>query len=192
MLLFLSCFAQGNPPATQPSNPAPAVAQQAIPAPPAKKVDHAASYYHYGLAHTYEQMVFLYGRSEYVSKAIEEYRLALENDPTSEFLASGLSELYARTGRIRDAVLEAQDMIKRDPNNLEARKLLGRIYLRSMGEGQSGTQSQEILRLAIEQYESIVKLEPKAIESRIQGCHPAGTHVGRGHHDAGLSLQRRR
>ena len=167
ILFSLSCFAQGNPPATQPSSPAPAAAQQSVPAAPAKKVDHAASYYHYGLAHTYEQMVFLYGRSEYVSKAIEEYRLALENDPSSEFLASGLSELYARTGRIRDAVLEAQDMIKRDPNNLEARKLLGRIYLRSMGEGQSGTQSQEILKLAIEQYESIVKLEPKAIESHL-------------------------
>src|ERR1700682_4868414 len=162
VLFSLSCFAQGNPPAPQPTSTAPAPPKQAAPAPPPQKVDHAASYYHYGLAHTYEQMVFLYGRSEYVSKAVEEYRLALENDPTSAFLASGLSELYARTGRIRDAVLEAQEMIKRDPNNLEARKLLGRIYLRTMGEGQSATQSQEILKLAIEQYESIARLEPKA------------------------------
>jgi len=29
-----------------------------------------------------------------------------------------------KTGRIRDAVMEAQDIIKRDPNNLEAHKLL--------------------------------------------------------------------
>jgi tetratricopeptide (TPR) repeat protein len=167
IIVSLACFAQGNPPALQSTSPALAPAKPAAPAPPAKKVDHAASYYHYGLAHTYEQMVFLYGRSEYVSKAIEEYRLALENDPSSEFLASGLSELYARTGRIRDAVLEAQDMIKRDPNNLEARRLLGRIYLRSMGEGPSGAQSQEILKLAIEQYESILKLEPKSTENHL-------------------------
>src|ERR1700680_2433298 len=126
ILSSLPGLAQGNPAATQPGSTAPAPAQQAA---PARKVDHAASYYHYGLAHTYEQMVFLYGRSEFVSKAIEEYQLALENDPTSEFLASNLSELYARTGRIRDAVLKAQDIIKRDPGNLEARKLLGRIYL---------------------------------------------------------------
>lgn len=103
----------------------------------------------------------MYGRAEYATKAIEEYRLALDNDPSSEFLNAGLAELYAKTGRIRDAVLEAQDIIKRDPNNLEARKLLGRIYLRSLGDVQAGTQSQEVLKLAIEQYESIVKLEPK-------------------------------
>lgn len=102
----------------------------------------------------------MYGRSEYATKAIEEYRLAIENDPSSEFLNAGLAELYAKTGRIRDAVLEAQDIIKRDPNNLEARKLLGRVYLRSLGDSQSGTQSQEVLKLAIEQYESIVKIEP--------------------------------
>ncbi len=108
----------------------------------------------------YEEMVAMYGRSEYVTKAIEEYRLAIENDPSSEFLNAGLAELYARTGRIRDAVTEAQDIIKRDPGNLEARKLLGKIYLHSLGDMQSGTQSQEVLKLAIEQYESIVKIEP--------------------------------
>ena len=75
----------------------------------------------------------MYGRSELVTKAIEEYRLAIEADPTSEYLTSALAELYTRAGRIRDAVLEAQDILKRDPNNLEAHKLLGRIYLKSLG-----------------------------------------------------------
>ena len=41
-----------------------------------------------------------------------------------------------QTGRIRDAVMEAQDILKRDGNNLEARRLLGRIYLRSLGDMQ--------------------------------------------------------
>jgi tetratricopeptide (TPR) repeat protein len=116
---------------------------------PAKKMDRAAAYYHYSLAHMYEEMVAMYGRSEYATKAIEEYRLAIENDPSSEFLNAGLAELYAKTGRIRDALVEAQDIIKRDPNNLEARKLLGRIYLRSLGDSPGGTQSQEMLKLAI-------------------------------------------
>src|SRR5947207_9424641 len=105
---------------------------------------------------------------EYATKAIEEYRLAIENDPSSEYLNAGLAELYAKTGRIRDAVLEAQDIIKRDPNNLEARKLLGRIYLRSLGDMQSGSQSQEVLKLAIEQYESIVKIEPDNIDNHLR------------------------
>ena len=109
----------------------------------------------------------MYGRSELVSKAIEEYRLAIEADPTSEFLTSALAELYTRAGRIRDAVLEAQDILKRDPNNLEARKLLGRIYLKSLGDVQAGNTSDSVLKLAIEQYEQIVKLEPDSVDDRL-------------------------
>src|SRR5437764_13227682 len=87
--------------------------------------DRAAAYYHYALAHSYEELVALYGRSEYASKAIEEYKLAIENDPDSAFLTSGLAELYAKTSNIKSAVLEAQNSIQKDPNNVEARKLLG-------------------------------------------------------------------
>lgn len=134
---------------------------------PHKEPDRAAAYYHYSLAHNYEELVAMYGKQEFASKAIEEYKLALENDPGSEYLNSGLAELYARTNRIRDAVLEAQSILKRDPNNLDARKLLGRIYLRSLGDTNTGTQSQEMLRLAIEQYEQIVKIEPKSTENQL-------------------------
>ena len=115
----------------------------------------------------YEEMMAIYGRSEYATKAIEEYRLAIAADPSSEFLNSALAELYARTGRIRDAVMEAQDMLHRDPNSVSAHKLLGRIYLRSLGDSQSGGQSREVLKLAIEQYEALVKIEPKDIDDHL-------------------------
>jgi tetratricopeptide (TPR) repeat protein len=132
-----------------------------------KPRDRAAAYYHYALAHSYEELVALYGRSEYASKAIEEYKLAIENDPDSEFLNSGLAELYAKTSRIKDAVLEAQSIIQKDPNNVEARKLLGRIYLRSLGDMQAGPQSNEMLKLAIDQFEKIVQLEPNAVDNHL-------------------------
>src|SRR5258707_2863836 len=132
-----------------------------------KKPDQAAAYHHFSLAHMYEEMMAMYGRSEYATKAIEEYRQAIENDPSSEYLNASLAELYAKTGRIRDAVLEAQEIIKRDPNNLEAHKLLGRIYLRSLGDLQPGTQSREVLGLAIEQYEAITKIEPKSADNHL-------------------------
>jgi len=132
-----------------------------------KEPDQAAAYYHFALGHMYEEMVSMYGRSDYATKAIEEYRLAIENDPNSDYLSAALAELYARTGRIRDAVLEAQDILKRDGNNLEARRLLGRIYLRSLGDMQAGTQSQEVLKLAIEQYEQLVKLDPDSVEDHL-------------------------
>ncbi|PYX91863.1 MAG: hypothetical protein DMG71_19245, partial [Acidobacteria bacterium] len=77
-------------------------AKQPAPANP-RKADRAAAYYHYTLAHMYEEQVAVYGRSELANKAIEEYRQAIDADPTSEYLTAGLAELYAKTGRIRDA-----------------------------------------------------------------------------------------
>jgi tetratricopeptide (TPR) repeat protein len=134
----------------------------------ARKGDHAAAYYHYMLAHMYEEQVTVYGRSELANKALDEYRLAIEADPSSEFLTSGLAELYVKTGRIRDAVLQAQEILKKDPNNLEAHKLLGRIYLRSLGDMPGGGNgSENVLKLAIEQYEQIVKIEPNNVDDHL-------------------------
>ncbi len=149
LLAVVAAFGQ------QKSSPQAAPAAQST----APKPDRADSYYHYTMAHMYEELVTMYGRSDLVNKAIDEYRQAIEADPDSEYLTAGLAELYAKTGRIRDAVMEAQDILKRDPNNLEAHKLLGRIYLRSMGDIQSGSQNQNVIKLAIEQYEEIIKLE---------------------------------
>jgi tetratricopeptide (TPR) repeat protein len=137
------------------------------PAAKGKSPDRAAAYYHFALAHMYEEQVSTYGRSELANKAIEEYRLAIDADPTSAFLTSGLAELYAKTGRIRDAVIEAQDIIKKNPSNLEARRLLGRIYLRSLGDMQSGSGSESVLKLAIEQYEQIVRLQPDSMDDHL-------------------------
>jgi tetratricopeptide (TPR) repeat protein len=149
----------------QTSQSTPATADSSQPAP--RKADKAAAYYHYTLAHMYEEMVTAYGRSDLALKATEEYRLAIEADPSSEFLTSSLAELYVKTGRIADAVREAQDIIKRDPTNLEAHKLLGRIYLRSLGDMPGGNGSDNILKLAIEQYQEIVKLDPQSVDDHL-------------------------
>src|SRR5882762_1261119 len=145
-------------------SPAAAGAQSAT---KGKGPDRAAAYYHFALAHMYEEQVATYGRSELANKAIEEYRAAIDADPTSAFLTSGLAELYAKTGRIRDAVVEAQDIIKRNPNNLEARRLLGRIYLRSLGDMQAGSGSESVLKLAIDQYEQIIRLQPDSMDDHL-------------------------
>ncbi len=144
-------------------SPAAAGAQSAI---KSKTPDRAAAYYHFALAHMYEEQV-ANGRSELANKAIEEYRAAIDADPTSAYLTSGLAELYNKLGRIRDAVVEAQDLIKRNPNNLEARRLLGRIYLRSLGDMQAGSGSESVLKLAIEQYEQIVRLQPDNMDDHL-------------------------
>jgi tetratricopeptide (TPR) repeat protein len=153
-----------NQPARAADSPSAAGSQSAA---KAKTPDRAAAYYHFALAHMYEEQVATYGRSELANKAIEEYRAAIDADPTSAYLTSGLAELYAKTGRIRDAVIEAQDIIKRSPNNLEARRLLGRIYLRSLGDMQAGSGSESVLKLAIEQYEQIIRLQPDSMDDHL-------------------------
>ncbi len=157
-------FAQQSPSAPGASD---ANRAQATQPGPAHKADKAAAYYHFTMAHMYEEQMATYGRSDLVSKAIEEYRQAIEADPTSEYLTSGLAEIYARTGRIREAVNEAEDILKRDPQNLEAHRLLGHIYLRSLGDMQGGNGSENVLRLAIEQYEQIIKLDSTSVEDHV-------------------------
>jgi len=168
LLLASACVAQQAPASSEPKAAESKPTSDTKPAQAApRKVDKASAYYHYALAHMYEEQVAMYGRTELANKAIEEYRQAIDADPTSEYLTAGLAELYAKTGRIRDAVMEAQDILKRDPNNLEAHKLLGRIYLRSLGDIQSGNGSQNVLKLAIEQYEQIIKIEPDSVDDHL-------------------------
>jgi tetratricopeptide (TPR) repeat protein len=163
-LFIAAAAAQTTPSSSAESKPADNKAATSAP----RKVDRAESYYHYTLAHMYEEQITIYGRSELANKAMEEYRLAIEADPSSEFLTSALAELYVKTGRIRDAVLQAQDILKRDPNNLEAHKLLGRIYLRSLGDMPGGGNgSDNVLKLAIEQYEEIVKIEADSVDDHL-------------------------
>jgi len=135
---------------------------QSKPAP----VDRGSAYYHYGLAHLYEQMAVDQGRSDYATQAIENYKMALNADPHSAYLQSGLADLYFRLGRIREAIEAAQDQIKTDPNNLQAHTLLGRVYLRSLGDGAT-PQSGEMMQLAIHEYEIIVQLQPDSVENHL-------------------------
>ena len=156
-----------NTPATPPAAPAGSTVHVFTPPATTQKPDRAAAYYHFGLAHMYEDMATNYGRPEYATRAIEEYKLALDADPNSKYLNSGLAELYLRTGRVRDAVLAAQDILKTEPNNLEAHKLLGRVYLQSLGNVQNGGPSEKVLQLAIAEYSKIVQLQSNDIESRL-------------------------
>jgi tetratricopeptide (TPR) repeat protein len=132
----------------------------------ATTVDRAAAYYHYGLAHLYEDMAVNAGRPDYATQAVEEYKLALNADPKSALLQDGLADLYFKIGRIREAVTAAKDQIAANPNDIEAHKLLGKVYLRSLGDMQ-GQQSGEMLQLAIAEYETLAKLQPKEIENHL-------------------------
>jgi tetratricopeptide (TPR) repeat protein len=131
-----------------------------------KPPDHTASYYHYGLAKIYEDQATQNGRQDMATQAIEQYKLALDADPNARVLQDGLANLYFRLGRIREAVSAAQDQVNKHPEDVDAHLLLGRVYLRSLGDGQ-GPQSGEILQAAIKEYEKIVQLQPNDLETRL-------------------------
>ena len=132
----------------------------------AAKPDHAASYYHYGLAHLYEDLAVNAGRSDYATQAVEQYKLALDADPDSRLLQDGLADLYFKIGRIREAVTTAQEQVKKYPDDIEAHTLLGKVYLRSLGDMQNA-QSSQMLQLAIGEYEKLAALKPGDVETRL-------------------------
>src|ERR1700687_1567579 len=128
--------------------------------------DRAAAYYHYGLAHLYEDLAVNAGRSDYATQAVEQYKLALDADPNSRLLQDGLADLYFKIGRIREAVTAAQDQGGKKPDDNEAHTLLGKVYLRSLGDMQS-PQSGQMLQLAIGEYEKLAQLKPDDVETHL-------------------------
>jgi tetratricopeptide (TPR) repeat protein len=131
----------------------------------------AKAYYHAGLADIYEEEANS-GEPEYITHAIEEYKEALNADPGSAQLADGLADLYFRTpGHLHEAEATARGLLKTQPNDIDAHKLLGRIYLRQLSEAQnsvsSSSPSGNVLDQAIAEYEKIVALEPKDVEDRM-------------------------
>ena len=145
----------------QPTPPTPGQSE-----PDSKASEKAAAYYNFALGHLYADLSGAFGnRNDYATKAIDYYRQALKYDPSSAFLSEELTDLYIQAGRIKDAVAEAEDRIKQDPDNLDARRTLGHIYARLIGDPQQGRVNDEMVRHAIEQYQKITEKEPKDIES---------------------------
>jgi tetratricopeptide (TPR) repeat protein len=156
------------------SLPLAAGAQSPKPAPPASpSADQSAAdamgnaYYHYMLSHEYEEMAQTYGNSDYATRAIEEYKMALNDDPTSKYLNSHLADLYFATGHIKEAVEAAQQQIKSNPKDLDAHRLLAEVYLRSLGNQEQSDVASQMMKLAIGEYEKIVQLAPNSLDDHL-------------------------
>src|SRR5579862_1850343 len=127
--------------------------------------DKSAAYYNFAMGRMYMVMAESQGNRDYVNKAIHYYQEALKADPSAGIIFEELTDLYIQTGRLRDATAQAEDMLKQNPDNLDARRMLGRIYTRGVGDTQSGKIDESQLKLAIEQYEKVTEKEPKDAES---------------------------
>lgn len=154
----LACFCIVTPAFCQ----APAAA--AAPATPAD--DHASAYYDFAMAHLYGELAGAYGnRGEYVNKAIDMYKAAIKADPSSSYIAEELTEFYVQVGQLDKALQLADALLKDNPANNNARKILARIYTRQIGDPDQGKVDQTMLKNAIEQYQKITQQDPKDTES---------------------------
>jgi tetratricopeptide (TPR) repeat protein len=147
-------------PAAFPQNKAPE------PVKAAQAPDKAAAYYNFAMGHLYAEMAAAYGnRGEYVNKAIDHYQAALKLDPSASFLTEELTDLYIQSGQLARAVTEAEALLKTNPDNLDARRVLGRIYARMIGDGNTGKIDEKMLNKSIEQFAIITQKDPKDADS---------------------------
>lgn len=128
----------------------------------------AASYYHYMLAHNYEQQYGLSGNAQDANQAVAEYRLALQEAPNSDYLKSHIAQLDFATGNTQDAIAAAKQEIKNNPDDIDAHRLLANIYLQSINANPATNDAaQKMLAVAIGEYQKIVSLEAHKIDDRI-------------------------
>ena len=153
----------------------------------ATTTSRADAYFNYTMGHIAEQQYEQTSRSEYATQAIEYYKKAYALDPKSPVIGERLAEMYWKAQRVHEAEAEAQGLLKRDPNDVQTRRLLGHIYLRSLGESNGNGQSEAVTR-AVEQFKEVVKLDPADTESalwlarlyRLQNKHDQAERVLRG------------
>jgi tetratricopeptide (TPR) repeat protein len=126
----------------------------------------ADAYYHFAMGRLYAELAGSYtNQSEYVAKAIDHYRQALKLDPTASIVFEELTDLYVQTNRLQDAISQAEDVLKQSPDNLDARRMLGRIYLRAISNPRENSIDESMLHKAVEQYQKITEKDPKDAES---------------------------
>jgi tetratricopeptide (TPR) repeat protein len=144
---------QGGRPSAKPQP-----AEQA--AKPGEPDPRADAYYYFTLGHYYQQEYEASSHAEDANRSIDFFKKAYAIDPNSHQIGEELAEIYFQSQRIRDAVLEAQSIITKDPDNLPARRLLARIYVRMLGDLSDTSGQRDTLTRAAEQYREIMRLDP--------------------------------
>lgn len=155
-------------PSARAQDTAPAQAQSQTPAAASQNDStRADSYYYFTTGHLQEMQYEATGRSELATESIESYKKALELAPGSTAIMERLAEIYAKSQRIPNAVNEAQEVLKIDPKNVEAHRLLARIYVRALGDTNAGDVQKENLSKAIEQFQAVLQVAPNDLNSAL-------------------------
>ena len=143
-------------------------AQEASPktTPGGSRTDKGSAYFNYSMAHIFADLAASSGnKSEYLNPAIEYYKNAIKADPKAGFMSTELSDLYVQAGLGNRAVTEAEAALKANPTDLSARRILGRIYARLIGDPQANKIREDMVRKAIDQYLKVSEVEPNDVDA---------------------------
>ncbi|MFZ0786515.1 MAG: tetratricopeptide repeat protein [Candidatus Acidiferrales bacterium] len=146
-------------PAAQ-AEPSPAATATATGAPKPGDSPRADAYYYFTTGHLQELEYEITTSEDMAEQSIASYKKALELDPGSVVTKERLAEIYAASRHTRDAVIEAQEVLKADPNNVDAHRLLARIYVRTLGDMGAGEAQQENIDKAVAEFQAILKIDP--------------------------------
>jgi tetratricopeptide (TPR) repeat protein len=125
----------------------------------------AGAYYNFAMGRVYAELAQAYGnKPDYLTKAIQHYQEALRLDPGASLVFEELTDLYIQTNHLRDAITQAEEMLKVNPDNVDARRMLGRIYMKMIST-QDNRINEDYLHKAIEQLQKVTEKEPKDAES---------------------------
>jgi tetratricopeptide (TPR) repeat protein len=126
--------------------------------------NHAQALYYFTLGHMqelqFEEQYEATGKVDLSSDAIDSYKKALALEPNSPAIMERLAEVEAASQRIRDAVIQAQEVLKIDPDNLDAHRLLARIYVRTLGDITDANAQASQVQKATSEWQAILKIAP--------------------------------
>ncbi len=121
--------------------------------------DPAQSYYHYLLAQD------ALSRRDY-AQAATEFKLALDFAPDNADLRLEYAQFLIKIQNYKEANLQLQKCLELNPKQVEAHKLLARLYSSTLNTNAAeDPRMKEILNKTIQEYETVLKLDPDDTES---------------------------
>jgi tetratricopeptide (TPR) repeat protein len=162
-----SAYGQSATPQSSPATQNPAAKPGADGTVSTAESSRADAYFDYTMGHIMEEEYQSTSDPEYATQAIDYYKKAYALDPKSPVIGERLAEMYWESQRVQEAEEEAHEILKNDPNNVATRRLLGHIYLRSLGDPRVASGQSEMVQKAIEQFRDVVRLDPSDTESAL-------------------------
>lgn len=106
------------------------------------------------------------GKAEDAQQAIDDYQkaLTLDADPA---ITERLAEIYAASQRATDAIRLAKSALQEDPDNLDAHRLLARIYIHELADNSDNETQKETIASAVEQLQAVQRIDPSDVESQL-------------------------